>query len=190
MSEPVPTLEGLPRTAYGEHTWLELRELARRDDIVIVIPTATLEDHGYHLPIDTDVRLIEAIARGAVERFNQRGSGRAMLFPTAVHGYTPHHLDFPGTVTLRWNVFVESLLDCGRSLCRHGFDPRGKGPGPGGSPSHGRAIPGLQPSAANASAISRASRRWIAGSRSDQARSQRAVLGVSAISRRRCSKSG
>jgi creatinine amidohydrolase len=25
-------------------------------------------------------------------------------------------------VTLRWNVFVEGLLDCGRSLCRHGFD--------------------------------------------------------------------
>ena len=39
-----------------------------------------------------------------------------------MHGYTPHHLDFPGTVTLRWNVFVESLLDLGRSLCRHGFD--------------------------------------------------------------------
>ena len=50
------------------------------------------------------------------------GAGAAMLFPTAVHGYTPHHMDFPGTVTLRWNVFVESLLDCGRSLCRHGFD--------------------------------------------------------------------
>jgi creatinine amidohydrolase len=115
-------MDGLPRTAYGEHTWLELRELAQRDDIVIVIPTATLEDHGYHLPIDTDVRLIEAIARGAVERFNQRGMARAMLFPTAVHGYTPHHMDFPGTVSLRWNVFVESLLDCGRSLCRHGFD--------------------------------------------------------------------
>jgi creatinine amidohydrolase len=122
VSEPRPNMEGLPRTAYGEHTWLELRELARRDDIVIVIPTATLEDHGYHLPIDTDVRLIEAIAVGAVQRFNQRGTARAMLFPTAVHGYTPHHMDFPGTVSLRWNVFVESLLDCGRSLCRHGFD--------------------------------------------------------------------
>jgi creatinine amidohydrolase len=90
---------------------------------VVVIPTATLEDHGYHLPIDTDVRLVEAIARGAVERVNRSEDGaRAMLFPTAVHGYTPHHMDFPGTVTLRWNVFVESLLDCGRSLCRHGFD--------------------------------------------------------------------
>jgi creatinine amidohydrolase len=112
-----------PRTEYGAHTWLELRELAARDDVVVVIPAATLEDHGYHLPIDTDVRLIEAIARGAVERFNASdATGAAMLFPTAVHGYTPHHMDFPGTVTLRWNVFVESLLDCGRSLCRHGFD--------------------------------------------------------------------
>ena len=110
------------RTLYGEHTWPELRELAGRDDIVIVIPTATLEDHGHHLPIDTDVRLIEAIARGAIEQFNDQHEAKAMLFPTAVHGYTPHHMDFPGTVSLRWNVFVESLLDCGRSLCRHGFD--------------------------------------------------------------------
>ena len=39
-----------------------------------------------------------------------------------MHGYTPHHLDFPGSVTLRWNVFVESLLDQGRSLIHHGFD--------------------------------------------------------------------
>jgi len=110
------------RIAYAEHTWLELRELAARDDVVIVIPTATLEDHGYHLPIDTDVRLIEAITAGAVCRFNDLDEGRALLFPTAVHGYTPHHMDFPGTISLRWNVFVEGLLDCGRSLCRHGFD--------------------------------------------------------------------
>jgi creatinine amidohydrolase len=122
MSEPRPDMEGLPRLAYGEHTWLELRELARRDDVVVVIPTATLEDHGYHLPIDTDVRLVEAIAVGGAERFNERGAAKALLFPTQVHGYTPHHMDFPGSVTLRWNVFVESLLDQGRSLCRHGFD--------------------------------------------------------------------
>ncbi len=120
--EPSPDMTGLPRLRYEEHTWLELRELAARDDIVVVIPAATLEDHGWHLPIDTDVRLIEAIAQGAVERFNAAGDAKALLFPTAVHGYTPHHLDFPGTVTLRWNVFVESLVDCGRSLCRHGFD--------------------------------------------------------------------
>jgi creatinine amidohydrolase len=122
VNAPVPDMNGLPRTDYAEHTWLELRELAKRDDVVVVIPTATLEDHGYHLPIDTDVRLVEAICRGAVTRFNIREDAKAMLFPTAAHGYTPHHMDFSGTVTLRWNVFVEALLDCGRSLCRHGFD--------------------------------------------------------------------
>ena len=121
MPEPTPDMAGLPRLRYGEHTWLELRELAARDDIVVVIPAATLEDHGYHLPIDTDVRLVESIAEAAIERFNASGTARAILFPTQVHGYTPHHMDYPGTVTLRWNVFVESLLDQGRSLIAHGF---------------------------------------------------------------------
>jgi creatinine amidohydrolase len=106
------------RLRYEEHTWPELRELARREELVVVIPTATLEDHGHHLPIDTDARLVSAICERAVAA----SEGRALLFPTQVHGYTPHHMDFPGTVTLRWNVFVEALLDQGRSLCRHGFD--------------------------------------------------------------------
>jgi creatinine amidohydrolase len=56
------------------------------------------------------------------ERAVAAAEGRALLLPTQVHGYTPHHLDFPGSITLRWNVFVESLLDQGRSLCHHGFD--------------------------------------------------------------------
>jgi len=106
------------RLRYEEHTWPELRELGKRDDLVVVIPTATLEDHGYHLPIDTDARLVTAIAERAVEA----SGGQALLFPTQVHGYTPHHLDFPGSVTLRWNVFVEALVDQGGSLCHHGFD--------------------------------------------------------------------
>ena len=67
------------------------------------------------------MRLVEAVATGAIEHFNAAGDARAILFPTQVHGYTPHHMDFPGSVTLRWNVFVESLLDQGRSLIHHGF---------------------------------------------------------------------
>jgi len=70
------------RQRYEEHTWRELRELAEREDLVVVIPTATLEDHGHHLPIDTDVRLVEAITRRAVAA----SEGRALLFPTQVHG--------------------------------------------------------------------------------------------------------
>ena len=70
------------RLRYEEHTWPELRELGKRDDLVVVIPTATLEDHGYHLPIDTDARLVSAICERAVEA----SGGQALLFPTQVHG--------------------------------------------------------------------------------------------------------
>jgi creatinine amidohydrolase/Fe(II)-dependent formamide hydrolase-like protein len=37
--EPVAVTVGLPRTEYGAHTWLELRELAAREEVVVVIPT-------------------------------------------------------------------------------------------------------------------------------------------------------
>ena len=41
--------------------------------------------------------------------------------PPVVHGYSPHHMDFPGTITIRWSTFVEYLLDICRSLVQHGF---------------------------------------------------------------------
>ena len=69
------------RPRYEEHTWPELKELAERDDLVVVVPTATLEDHGYHLPVDTDARLVTAICERAVAA----AEGRALLFPTQVH---------------------------------------------------------------------------------------------------------
>ena len=69
----------MPHLRYEQHTWPELAELATRDDVVVVIPTATLEDHGHHLPIDTDVRLIEEVARGACERVNARRRHGAAL---------------------------------------------------------------------------------------------------------------
>ena len=93
-----------------------MAEWAARDP-VCVIPVATLEDHGYHLPIDTDVVIAETLADRAV----RRRPGRALLLPTVTHGYSPHHMDFPGTITIDWKTFVDGLLDIGRSLLAHGF---------------------------------------------------------------------
>ncbi|HEV8156723.1 MAG TPA: creatininase family protein, partial [Gaiellales bacterium] len=50
---------------YAELTWPEVAERVA-DDPVCVIPVATLEDHGYHLPIDTDAVIAEALAERAV----------------------------------------------------------------------------------------------------------------------------
>jgi len=105
-----------PTNRYAELTWPEVAEWAARDP-VLVIPVATLEDHGYHLPIDTDVVIAETLADRAVAA----RPGRALLLPTVTHGYTPHHMDFPGPITIGWKTFVDHLVDIGRSVLHHGF---------------------------------------------------------------------
>jgi creatinine amidohydrolase len=106
---------------YAELTWPEVAE-AVAEDPVCLIPVATLEDHGYHLPIDTDARIAETLAERAVMGRNESGvRPPALLLPTVTHGYTPHHMDFPGPITIDWKLFVDYLLEIGRSLCHHGF---------------------------------------------------------------------
>jgi creatinine amidohydrolase len=62
-------------------TWTEVARAASEGRVPIV-PIGTLEDHGYHLPIDTDVTLVEAICRGAAERL----PAQTVLLPPIVHG--------------------------------------------------------------------------------------------------------
>jgi creatinine amidohydrolase len=101
---------------YGRMTWEEVARAAR-EERVPVVPIGTLEDHGPHLPIDTDVTLVEAICRASVSALGDR----AVLLPAIVHGYSPHHMDFPGTVTIAWDTFCRYCTDVATSLVRHGF---------------------------------------------------------------------
>jgi len=101
---------------YEQMTWPEIRDVAK-EDRVVVVPIGTLEDHGPHLPIDTDVRIIETICAGACARVAEQ----VVLLPAVTHGYSPHHRDFPGSINIRWNVFVEHLRDIAESLVQHGF---------------------------------------------------------------------
>src|SRR5438105_1244946 len=67
---------------YAELTWPEVAARVG-DDPVCVIPVATLEDHGYHLPIDTDVVIAETLAERAV----LARAASSLLLPTVTHGY-------------------------------------------------------------------------------------------------------
>jgi creatinine amidohydrolase len=101
---------------YGRLTWPEVRRAAA-EDRVCLIPVATLEDHGPHLPIDTDLRITEEIARRTAEA----APDDIVLLPPVPHGYSPHHMDFPGTITIGWDTFTRYCTDVGRSLAHHGF---------------------------------------------------------------------
>jgi creatinine amidohydrolase len=101
---------------YERLTWPEVRRAAGEDRVAL-IPVATLEDHGLHLPVDTDLRITAEICRRAAEA----ASNDVVLLPPVPHGYSPHHMDFPGPVTIAWDTFTRYLVDIGSSLARHGF---------------------------------------------------------------------
>lgn len=101
---------------YAEMTWPECKAAADAGRVA-VLPVATYEDHGYHLPIDTDVVLCSEICERAVEKIPDE----AVLIPSVSHGYSPHHMDFPGTITIRWDTFINYVRDVCTSLAHHGF---------------------------------------------------------------------
>lgn len=101
---------------YERLTWPEVRRAAD-DGRVCLIPAGTLEDHGPHLPLDADTRIATEICRAAAEMLPDT----TVLLPPVVHGFTPHHMDFPGPISIGWDTFVRYCADIGTSLARHGF---------------------------------------------------------------------
>ena len=97
-------------------SWPEVNEAAEAGKVAL-LPAATLEDHGLHLPIDTDVVIAEAVCRRAAER----ASDDVVLLPCVTYGYSPHHIDGPGTLTIRWDTFIDYVRQVASSLAYHGF---------------------------------------------------------------------
>jgi creatinine amidohydrolase len=101
---------------YGEMIWHEVKQAAE-EGRVAVLPVAMHEDHGAHLPVDTDFVLCTEICERAVARI----PAEAVLAPPIAHGYSPHHMDVHGTITIEWDTLVRYIKDVCCSLAYHGF---------------------------------------------------------------------
>jgi creatinine amidohydrolase len=106
-----------PKHLYRQLTWPEARERAQQG-AVIVIPVAAIEQHGYHLPIDVDNLLVENVTEEAARRSN----GGILTAPMIHYGFNEHNMGFPGTITVRENVFMDFVYDVAHSFVRQGFD--------------------------------------------------------------------
>jgi len=102
--------------------WQELRrtefENAVKGDAVVIIPVASTEQHGHHLPVNTDANCCFTIALRAAEAVDEFP---VLVLPTIWTGYSPHHMPHPGTITLKYHTFVEVLTQMAASVHAHGF---------------------------------------------------------------------
>jgi creatinine amidohydrolase len=90
-----------------------------RERTVVVVPTGAIEQHGPHLPLDTDAFLCTSVAEAAADR--AQGSGPVVVTPTACFGSSEHHMAFPGTVTLSPETYGQTVREICTSLARHGL---------------------------------------------------------------------
>jgi creatinine amidohydrolase len=94
--------------------WPEVRELLTRTDMVI-LPVASLEEHGHQGPIGTD--FLNGLERAKLVA--QRTD--VLVAPILLPGNSPYHMAFPGTITLPAETIQLVYFQAAQSLMRHGF---------------------------------------------------------------------
>jgi mycofactocin system creatininase family protein len=77
----------------------------------LLVPLGSTEQHGPHLPLDTDTRIASAVARSVAEHL----TGDWMLAPPICYGASGEHQEFPGTVSIGTSALQLMLVEYGRS---------------------------------------------------------------------------
>lgn len=97
-------------------TQAKFRELQKRVNTVI-IPIGTIEAHGEHLPLGTDVLIPE----GIVERIEAKMGDRILVAPSVNYGHVWTLGVYPGGVDVPTDLLTQYIYHVGRSLLKQGF---------------------------------------------------------------------
>ncbi|HXX39952.1 MAG TPA: creatininase family protein [bacterium] len=95
-------------------TWPEVDALRQRTDTVI-LPFGAIEQHGPALPVGTDTLGVIAVSRAAARE------AQVLCAPILFPALSPHHMHFPGTITLTEDTFCRVVMEAATSLITHGF---------------------------------------------------------------------
>lgn len=95
---------------FGDLTRTELDACADREATVLV-PVGAIEQHGPHLPTDTDAFLAESTALRCAERLED-----VIVAPAVPWGLSANHLPLGGTISVQPETYLNLLLDIAKSL--------------------------------------------------------------------------
>jgi creatinine amidohydrolase len=99
-------------------TSLEVNTLDRSNTIV-VLPVGSTEQHGSHLPLETDTKIVEKIVKEAAVSIQNELT--ILILPAVWVGYSPHHMDFAGSITLNTETYINVIYEICQSVIHHGF---------------------------------------------------------------------
>lgn len=97
-------------------SWDDVRDSLKSNKLIL-IPTGSIEQHGPHLPLYSDVIAPLEVTVLVAKKLN------CLIAPPLRPGVSAHHLPFSGTISLRPETFISLMKDYASSLSSHGFDP-------------------------------------------------------------------
>src|SRR5712691_995085 len=104
-----------PTRLVGDLTFPEVSQRLRGTSI-LCLPIGAIEQHGTHLPLNTDVIVAEGLTRGIVARWGEEFD--LWQLPTVSISLSREHDWAPGTLALTIQTFVALMRDMVRDIAR------------------------------------------------------------------------
>jgi len=101
---------------YNKLTWPEMNDAIEMQKVVI-LPTGSTEQHGPHMPLDVDLFLVREVCH----ELGRRAPDKVLILPAIPCGLNLHHIDFPGTIHIQPDHFINYCVDVTKSVAYHGF---------------------------------------------------------------------
>jgi creatinine amidohydrolase len=99
----------------AEMTWQQVNQLDR--STIVVVTFGAMEQHGAHLPFETDALIAAELAK----RLDKRCDGRLLILPTQWLGLSTHHISFAGTISASVETYLAMATEVIGSLAESGF---------------------------------------------------------------------
>jgi creatinine amidohydrolase/Fe(II)-dependent formamide hydrolase-like protein len=113
--------QGLVKTTnphlLAELTWPEAQKRFKEVDIAL-LPVGSIEQHGPHLPLDTDAFDAQYLAQKVAEGCS---APKPLVLPLIPYGVSYHHEDFSGTLGISPKTLSDLVYDIGMGAARHGI---------------------------------------------------------------------
>jgi len=85
---------------------------------VAVLPLGATEQHGPHLPLSVDTTLVDGVVRASLAHLDP--AQRTLFLPTQAVGFSPEHLDFGGTLSLKAETVIRLWTEIGECVAASG----------------------------------------------------------------------
>jgi creatinine amidohydrolase len=89
------------------NTW---SQVANQESIVLLLPIGSCEQHGPHLPLDTDTQIAQYLCVQAAQQ-----DKRILVAPSLTISASGEHAGFPGTLSIGTNALTQVLIEIVRS---------------------------------------------------------------------------